>query len=611
MKKVFIFLFLNSAFLISFSQTPQGFNYQAVARSSSGNALINQNLGLQLSLRQGSASGTVVYTETHTTTSNNLGLLNLVVGNGIAGNGAFNTINWANGPYFIEISLDATGGTTYQLMGTQQLMSVPYALYAQNAGTSGTQGATGATGATGNNGTNGTNGLDGGVGPMGLAGTNGLAGVTGATGLAGITGVTGATGTFGIVGTVGQTIYHNGTDWAATSNIINTGTNVRVTGNTNNTPFIIRANATQSSTNPLIKLQKSDGTDLLWLNSDNPTNTFIGVEAGSSNNGEGGGQSNTFIGNHSGNTNTTGYQNTANGMFSLYANTIGSQNAALGNYSLYNNTEGYNNTASGLQSLYSNTTGSNNTGNGAGVLYSNTTGSENTASGRHALTFNTTGVSNNAFGLNALYFNTIGHNNAAMGSAALFSNTTGAYNTAFGNNAGPNDSGYDNTSALGYGATTTASDQIRMGNSSISSIGGEVGWTTLSDGRFKKDIHETVPGLAFINKLRPVTYRLDMDEIASFLRTPDSVRLKESEAIKGNMLQTGFIAQDVEKAAQQLGFDFSGIDKPKNANDYYGLRYGEFTVPLVKAVQELNAKVEVLMKIIEGQQEQIEGLKKK
>ena len=91
-------------------------------------------------------------------------------------------------------------------------------------------------------------------------------------------------------------------------------------------------------------------------------------------------------------------------------------------------------------------------------------------------------------------------------------------------------------------------------------------------------------------KLRPVTYHLDMDRIADLLHTPDSMRLKEAEAIKGRMLQTGFIAQEVEKSAQELGFDFSGVDKPQNENDFYGLRYASFTVPLVKAVQELKAE---------------------
>ena len=87
--------------------------------------------------------------------------------------------------------------------------------------------------------------------------------------------------------------------------------------------------------------------------------------------------------------------------------------------------------------------------------------------------------------------------------------------------------------------------------------------------------------------LRPVTYNLDMDAIASFNETPDSLRLEESERKAEEILQTGFIAQEVELAAKKLGYDFSGVDAPQNDKDNYGLRYSEFVVPLVKAMQEM------------------------
>jgi hypothetical protein len=97
-----------------------------------------------------------------------------------------------------------------------------------------------------------------------------------------------------------------------------------------------------------------------------------------------------------------------------------------------------------------------------------------------------------------------------------------------------------------------------------------------------------------------------MDAIARLSNNPDSMRIKENEALKGQILQTGFIAQEVEETALSLGFDFSGVDKPKNDSDFYGLRYAEFTVPLVKAVQELNEQnkkqqetIDILLKRIE------------
>jgi len=147
---------------------------------------------------------------------------------------------------------------------------------------------------------------------------------------------------------------------------------------------------------------------------------------------------------------------------------------------------------------------------------------------------------------------------------------------------------------LGYGTNITASNQIRLGTTAATSIGGFANWSNVSDARFKTNVNENVAGLDFINELRPVTYNLDMNAIADFLNTPDSIRLFEAEALKANVLQTGFIAQEVEAAAKKIGYNFSGVDAPKNSEDHYGLRYAEFTVPLVKAVQELSKENELL-----------------
>jgi hypothetical protein len=145
---------------------------------------------------------------------------------------------------------------------------------------------------------------------------------------------------------------------------------------------------------------------------------------------------------------------------------------------------------------------------------------------------------------------------------------------------------------------------VRIGNSSVNSIGGYANWSNLSDARLKTNIKENTLGLAFIKKLRPVTYNLDMDAIARVNNTPDSLRLPESEALKAQMLQTGFIAQEVEQAAKDLSFDFSGVDAPKNSKDSYGLRYATFVVPLVKAIQEQQS-------IIENQNSRIKALEEK
>ncbi len=103
-----------------------------------------------------------------------------------------------------------------------------------------------------------------------------------------------------------------------------------------------------------------------------------------------------------------------------------------------------------------------------------------------------------------------------------------------------------------------------------------------------------IPGLAFISRLRPVTYQMDMDAIAKHHHTPDSLRLAESERAKAAIRYTGFLAQEVEQAAESVGYDFSGVDAPQHERDNYSLRYAEFVVPLVKAVQELEAENKAL-----------------
>ncbi len=121
-------------FVNTYSQAPQSFKYQATARNNSGELILNQEIGMQISVIQGSANGTVAYVETFSPTTNEFGLININIGTGNSSDD-FSAIDWANGPYFIKIEMDVTGGTSYQDFGTSQLLSVPYALYANNSAT--------------------------------------------------------------------------------------------------------------------------------------------------------------------------------------------------------------------------------------------------------------------------------------------------------------------------------------------------------------------------------------------------------------------------------------------------------------------------------------------
>jgi uncharacterized protein (TIGR02145 family) len=118
--------------VLAFAQAPQGINYQAVVRDAGGNELVNQAVSLRMTILENNT--TTVYQETHSATTNGFGLVNLVIGQGTATLGAFNAIDWSTGNYFAQTEVDVTGGTNYALMGSQQLMSVPYALYAESAG---------------------------------------------------------------------------------------------------------------------------------------------------------------------------------------------------------------------------------------------------------------------------------------------------------------------------------------------------------------------------------------------------------------------------------------------------------------------------------------------
>lgn len=116
-----------------FAQSPQKMSYQAVIRNITNQLIINHAVGMKINILQGSASGTAVYVETQTTTTNGNGLASIEIGSGTVVNGNFSSIDWANGPYFIKTESDPAGGTNYSITETSQFLSVPYALHAKTA----------------------------------------------------------------------------------------------------------------------------------------------------------------------------------------------------------------------------------------------------------------------------------------------------------------------------------------------------------------------------------------------------------------------------------------------------------------------------------------------
>ena len=166
-------------FLISssiFSQAPQKMSYQAIIRNSNDSLLVSTPVGMRISLVQGAPTGTVVFSETQTATTNANGLVSLQIGMGTAVSGTFAGIDWAAGPYYVKTETDLAGGTNYTIISSNELLSVPYALFSAN----GTPGPIGATGPQGD------------IGPVGP---------------------TGPTGTFPPGTVAGEINYWNGTAW--------------------------------------------------------------------------------------------------------------------------------------------------------------------------------------------------------------------------------------------------------------------------------------------------------------------------------------------------------------------------------------------------------------
>ena len=449
--------------------------------------------------------------------------------------------------------------------------------------------------------------------------------------------------------------YYSGTAWvdisAANKWLLtgNSGTNpaINFLGTTDNQPLRFRINNTwageinPTSSNYYLGLRAgvgntsgysnvAIGTDALSLNASRDNLVAIGDSALYHNGigavAVGEATQNVAIGAFAMYSNTTGYQNTAIGHYSMYNNTTGLDNTTLGKSTMYYNTSGSYNTAIGYQPLFYSTTGSFNTAVGGYALFTNSSASKNVAVGYEALRFQGNGFTNGnvayetdntAVGYDALYTNQPtstgnGAGNTGIGMNSLYYNVTGNFNTALGYNSGVAVSGnYNNTVSIGNNGYLNAfSNQAFFGNLSMVWNGGNQTWSTYSDARIKNNIQEDVKGLEFISRLRPVTYYRNIRatiKLTGNKETPDYPGKYDIEKIK----YSGFLAQDVEKAAHDAGYDFSGYTKPRNDKELYTLSYEQFVVPLVKAIQEQQALIEKLTKQVNQQQLQYEALLKK
>ena len=509
----------------------------------------------------------------------------------------------------------------------------------------GPQGATGPTGAAGVAGVNGTTGA---TGPTGPSGTNGTIGINGATGPTGPTGITGATGTFsnnawlilGNAGTVDGTNFLGTTDNVPMNFRVNNQRAGRINHVIDNTSYGYLSGPTPLATGIIqttaignyamqnaVNCSYSTAVGFeSQFNTSNYDNTSIGYRSLRSSNGQGhiavgkdamynapNGANNIAIGNSAlysctGSINVgigasvlsvaSGNSNVGIGFGALTGTTTGFENCAIGYNTMPFSTTGKENVTLGSNSMYYNTTGNQNTSLGTRTLLENRTGFQNVAVGYLCLKNNFSGEQNTANGTSSLVNNTIGSYNVAVGFEALSNNTTGNYNTALGYNAFGNTTfgTYTNSTAIGYNAIITASNNVVLGDVNVIGWGFGVSpgaaairvgttvsngngatlttsgvWTDASDSTKKTNITTIKYGLAEVMKLHPVNYSWKANGQKDF----------------------GFLAQEVKNTLPEIVYGEQG---------QMSISYAQITAVLTRAIQEQQAIIEKQQAIIEKQQ---------
>ncbi|PLX02319.1 MAG: hypothetical protein C0594_12065 [Marinilabiliales bacterium] len=346
--------------------------------------------------------------------------------------------------------------------------------------------------------------------------------------------------------------------------------------------------------------------DIMHMSSEN---YFIGHESGIVATG----QFNSFLGYQAGRALGSGNNNTGIGYQSLYNNTIGADNCGIGYQSLFANQGGQRNVAIGTNVLFSNVSGESNTAVGDQAMHDNIDGHYNSAIGRNALYKNQSGWSNSAMGDQALYNNTDGGSNVAIGVYAMYSNSTGNNNTAIGNMSFFNGLNYNNSTAVGYQALPNGSNQVRLGNTAVTSLycSGAYAATTAnsanmyvsstgqimrstSSKRYKKDITDINIDTEAIYKLRPVSYR----------------------SINDNSQHFGLIAEEVAEVLPELAEYARKCDVVEGAKSKKlipdAVQYPMLSVLLLNEIKKHKKTIDdqqVCIKELEKKIESLEGLK--
>ncbi len=428
-----------------FAQSPNYFNYQSVIRDNSGELIKNQDVSFRISIISGTETGPDVYRESHSVESNDFGLCNLKIGNGTDQTGNFNLIDWGIGNYYLKIELDENAGTDYTEMGTIQLLSVPYSLYANTASQA--------------------KFIDNDI--LYFSDSDTLFAVKDRDG--------------NIVFAVfpdGVEIYVNESVKGKVGGFAVSGRSPSKAGEEDY--FVVTADSTRIYVNQSETKGKVGGfavsgripskTTVSNFLDITPDNYFIGHESGQKTQnfvGSDHGKYNVFLGYQTGMENLTGLKNVFIGYKTAQANTHGMMNVYIGTESGYSNEDGYDNVFIGSSSGYSNTDGINNVFLGSNSGYTNETGEDNVFVGFESGYSNTTGIRNTFMGNKAGRANVDGNDNIFIGELAGFSNINGGENIFIGKRAGQFvESALENTLIGTYSGqqVTTGSENTFLGH---------------------------------------------------------------------------------------------------------------------------------------------------
>jgi len=621
MKKILLLLLTTHISLLTlFSQAPEKLTYQGVARNATGETLKETNIEIKFGVHAGTAGGELVWEETHATLTNEFGLFTLKIGDdgATAGSGtlsSFSEIDWASTQYFLNVQMKVDA--SFEDMGTTEMLSVPYAMFAKYAATSGESTTSYWIDGAGVV----TTTVDVGIGTPSPAGKLEVQGdgdeadddplfqvkrKDGETVFAvgGFSPGKGLTNDYLYVTPDSVRIYVDTTETKGTKGGFaiggfnpGKGTSSSLMHLTEDNYFIGH-NAGSSMTTGLYN--SFIGYEAGVNTTDGSSNVFIGHESGLENLG---GNWNVFIGNNTGRDNTTGSSNIMIGDEAGISNTDGYANVIMGDWAGYSNTEGAGNVFVGAEAGYSNTTGWGNVFIGPITGAENITGENNVFMGLEAGNSNEDGNSNTFIGPGSGYLNISGSENVSIGLFAG-SDNTGNQNTFVGSYAGELNEFGNNNVFIGYGAGRyeTGSGKLYIDNDSLSGepliygefsdiapylnisadtdftgdvdVGGTI--TEVSDGRLKTDIENYKEALNHVSKLQGVTFNWIKD---------DSRRLDPDEP------QIGLIAQEVEEVIPEL--------VRTDRDGFKSVSYSKLTVVLLEALKEQQAMIEELHREVE------------